>query len=112
MGAPVRPGELCRKLSEIEGIVWIRLQLSLYPDQFDDELIDEIAVNLEIVKYLDIPIQTSTTAFSRSEPGAATTATTSGALLPPREKDPGGLVLRTSLISGLPGEGREGLVEL
>ena len=48
--------ELCRKLSAIEGIEWIRLHY-LYPDQFDDELIDEIAHNDKIVKYLDIPIQ-------------------------------------------------------
>ena len=48
--------KLCRELSEIEGIRWIRLHY-LYPDQFDDELIDEIASNDKIVKYLDIPIQ-------------------------------------------------------
>ena len=48
--------ELCRRLSEIEGVAWIRLHY-LYVDQFDDELIDEIANNPKIVKYLDIPIQ-------------------------------------------------------
>lgn len=48
--------ELCRRLSEIDGIEWIRLHYT-YPDQFDDELIDEIATNDKIVKYLDIPIQ-------------------------------------------------------
>ncbi len=48
--------ELCRRLSEIEGVQWIRLHY-LYPDQFDDELIEEIATNDKIVKYLDIPIQ-------------------------------------------------------
>ena len=48
--------ELCRRLSEIDGIEWIRLHY-LYVDQFDEELIDEIANNPKIVKYLDIPIQ-------------------------------------------------------
>ena len=48
--------ELCRRLSEIEGVRWLRLHY-LYPDQFDDELIEEIASNDKIVKYLDIPIQ-------------------------------------------------------
>ena len=47
---------LCRELGKIEGVEWIRLHY-LYPDQFDDELIDEIASNDKIVKYLDIPIQ-------------------------------------------------------
>ena len=47
--------ELCRRLSAIEGIEWIRLHY-LYPDAFDDELIDEIAGNSKILKYLDIPI--------------------------------------------------------
>lgn len=48
--------ELCRRISEIDGVEWIRLHYT-YPDQFDDELIDEIASNPKIVKYLDIPIQ-------------------------------------------------------
>ena len=48
--------ELLRKLSAVEGIEWLRLHY-LYVDQFDDELIDEIADNPKIVKYLDIPIQ-------------------------------------------------------
>ena len=48
--------QLCRELAKIEGVAWIRLHY-LYPDQFDDELIDEIAANDKIVKYLDIPIQ-------------------------------------------------------
>lgn len=44
------------RISQIDGVEWIRLHYT-YPDQFDDELIDEIASNPKIVKYLDIPIQ-------------------------------------------------------
>ena len=47
---------LCRELAKIDGVEWIRLHY-LYPDQFDDELIDELASNDKVVKYLDIPIQ-------------------------------------------------------
>ena len=48
--------ELCRRLSGIDGVAWIRLHY-LYPEVIDDALIDEIAGNDKIVKYLDIPIQ-------------------------------------------------------
>ena len=43
--------QLCRELAKIDGVEWIRLHY-LYPNQFDDELIDEIASNDKIVKYL------------------------------------------------------------
>ena len=48
--------ELLKKLSAIDGIEWIRLQYS-YPENITDELIEEIASNPKVVKYLDMPIQ-------------------------------------------------------
>ena len=48
--------DLVRKLSQIDGIKWIRL-LYCYPELLDDKLIDEIANNDKIVKYVDIPLQ-------------------------------------------------------
>ncbi|MDF2532985.1 MAG: ribosomal protein methylthiotransferase RimO, partial [Clostridia bacterium] len=51
-----RIAELLDALSKIEGIEWIRLLYS-YPDEFDDDLIDVIAANDKVCKYLDIPIQ-------------------------------------------------------
>ena len=102
--------ELCRKLSEIEGIVWIRLHY-LYPDQFDDELIDEIADNPKIVKYLDIPIQHINNGILKKMNRRGTGDDIRALFSRLREKIPG-LVLRTSLISGLPGEGEKEFEEL
>lgn len=48
--------ELLRELCKIEGLHWIRVHY-VYPDEIDDELIDVIASEPKIVKYLDIPIQ-------------------------------------------------------
>ena len=48
--------ELLRRLCRVDGIEWIRLHY-LYPDEFDRELIETIAKEDKIVKYLDIPLQ-------------------------------------------------------
>ncbi len=100
-GAP-KLAELCRRLSEIQGVRWLRLHY-LYPDAFTEELIDEIAGNEKIVKYLDIPIQhiddTILQAMNRRGTGAEIRAL----LQTLRARIPG-LVLRTSLITGFPGE--------
>ena len=50
--------ELLRQMSGIKGVEWIRL-LYCYPDEIDDALIDEIACNEKICKYIDVPIQHS-----------------------------------------------------
>ena len=102
--------KLCRELSEIEGIRWIRLHY-LYPDQFDDELIDEIASNDKIVKYLDIPIQHINNQILKRMNRRGTGDEIRALLKTLRERIPG-LVLRTSLIAGLPGEGPEEFEEL
>ena len=102
--------ELCRKLSEIEGVAWLRLHY-LYVDQFDDELIDEIANNPKIVKYLDIPIQHINDKILKSMNRRGTGADIRTLFGKLRERIPG-LVLRTSLIAGLPGEGEAEFEEL
>ncbi len=102
--------ELCRRLSEIEGVKWLRLHY-LYPDQFDDELIDEIASNPKIVKYLDIPIQHINNRILRSMNRHGTGDEIRALFKTLRERVPG-LVLRTSLIAGLPGEGEAEFEEL
>ncbi len=94
---------LCRRLSEIEGVTWIRLHY-LYPDQFDDALIDEIAENEKIVKYLDIPIQHIDDAILKRMNRRGGGGEIRTLLQTLRRRIPG-LVLRTSLITGLPGEG-------
>lgn len=101
---------LCRELKAIDGIEWIRLHY-LYPDQFDDELIDEIASNDKVVKYLDIPIQHINDSILRKMNRRGTGAEIRALFRTLRERIPG-LVLRTSLIAGLPGEGEAEYEEL
>ena len=102
--------ELCRRLSQIEGIAWLRLHY-LYVDQFDDELIDEIASNEKIVKYLDIPIQHINNGILKRMNRRGTGEDIRRLFKTLRERIPG-LVLRTSLIAGLPGEGEAEFEEL
>lgn len=102
--------ELCRRLAEIDGVEWIRLHY-LYPDQFDDELINEIASNEKIVKYLDIPIQHINNDILKSMNRRGTGDDIRKLFKELRERIPG-VVLRTSLISGLPGEGDAEFEEL
>ena len=102
--------ELCSKLSEIDGIEWIRLHYT-YPDQFDDELIDEIASNDKIVKYLAIPIQHINDGILRAMNRHGTSDDIRRLFKDLRQRIPG-LVLRTSIIAGLPGEGEAEFEEL
>ena len=101
---------LCRELAKIEGVEWIRLHY-LYPDQFDDELIDEIAANGKIVKYLDIPIQHINDSILKAMNRRGTGGEIRSLFKTLRARIPG-LVLRTSLTSGLPGEGEAEFEEL
>ena len=105
-----RLADLCRELSKIEGVEWLRLHY-LYPDEFDDELITEIAENPKIVKYLDIPIQHINDTILKRMNRRGTGGEIRALLRSLRERIPG-LVLRTSLITGLPGEGEAEFEEL
>ena len=102
--------KLLRELCQIEDLHWIRVHY-LYPDEIDDELIDTIANEPKIVKYLDIPIQhcndTILTKMNRRGNGAYLRQLFAKL----RQRIPG-LVLRTSVITGLPGEGEEEFAEL
>ena len=102
--------KLCNELAKIEGIEWIRLHY-LYPDQFDDELIDEIASNEKVVKYLDIPIQHINNKILKAMNRRGTGEEIRDLFKKLRERIPG-LVIRTSLIAGLPGEGEAEFEEL
>ena len=97
-----RLASLVRKVSEIEGFYWVRLHY-LYPDSFTDELIDEIAGNGKVLKYLDIPIQHINDGILKRMNRRGTGADIRTLLRTLRERIPG-VVLRTSLITGLPGE--------
>ena len=102
--------KLLRELCQIEDLHWIRVHY-LYPDEIDDELIDTIANEPKIVKYLDIPIQhcNDTILTKMNRRGNGTYLRQLFAKL--RQRIPG-LVLRTSVITGLPGEGEEEFAEL
>ncbi len=89
---------------------WIRLHY-LYPDEFDDDLIQVIAGESKIVKYLDIPLQHCNDALLKRMNRRGTKAEILALLSKLRENIPG-LVLRTSLIAGLPGEGEAEFEEL
>lgn len=92
---------LLRALCKLN-FTWIRLHY-LYPDQITDELIEVIATEPKIVKYLDIPLQHVSKRILRAmhRPGDKDSLT--ALLMKLRARIPG-LVLRTSLIVGLPGE--------
>ena len=102
--------ELLRQLCQIEELHWVRIHY-VYPDEIDEELIDVIASEPKIVKYLDIPIQhcNSSILSLMNRRGNGEFLRELFAIL--RDRIPG-LVLRTSVITGLPGEGEAEFEEL
>lgn len=105
-----RIAELLDELSKIEGIEWIRLQYS-YPDEFDDDLINIIATNDKICKYLDIPIQHASNAILKRMARRTTKEEIKELVTKLRSKIPN-IALRTSLIVGFPGETESDFKEL
>ena len=101
--------ELLRRLCELD-FTWVRLHY-LYPDQITDELIDVIAEEPKIVKYLDIPLQHVSRRILRAMHRPGDGEEFAALIEKLRERIPG-LVLRTSLIVGLPGETEEEFAEL
>lgn len=89
---------------------WIRLHY-LYPDEIDEALIDVIARQRKIVKYLDIPIQHLSDKILKSMHRRGDQALIHGVVKRLRERIPG-VVLRTSIIVGFPGEGEAEFEEL
>lgn len=102
--------KLLPKLCAIEGVEWVRLHY-LYPDEITDELIDVIASEPKIVKYLDIPIQHISDRMLKAMHRRGTGQEIRDLFRKLREKIPG-VVLRTSLIAGFPGETEEDFEEL
>ncbi|MDR1131403.1 MAG: 30S ribosomal protein S12 methylthiotransferase RimO [Oscillospiraceae bacterium] len=102
--------ELLKKLCAVRGVAWIRLHY-LYPDAFDDALIETVASEKKILKYLDIPIQHINDAILKRMNRRGTGAEIRALLAKLRARIPG-VVIRTSLIVGLPGEGEAEFAEL
>ena len=101
--------QLLRELCAMD-FHWVRLHY-LYPDEIDDELIEVIASEPKIVKYLDIPIQHCNSKILDLMNRRGNGEYLRGLFRILRERIPG-LILRTSVITGLPGEGEEEFAEL
>jgi ribosomal protein S12 methylthiotransferase len=101
---------LLDELGGIEALKWIRLHY-LYPDEVDDALIDAIAGGVKTLKYLDIPIQHINDGILKRMNRRGTGAEIRALVRRVRERLPGA-VIRTSLITGLPGEGEAEFEEL
>ena len=97
--------ELLRELCKIDGLKWIRV-LYCYPERITDELIDVIASEPKIVKYMDIPIQHSDEKILKAMGRGGSEAELRALFRKLREKIDG-LVIRTTLITGFPGETEE-----
>ena len=102
--------ELLTKLCEIDGFEWIRIHY-VYPDEIDDALIDVMAREEKIVKYLDIPIQHCNSKILKLMNRRGDGQFLRELFQKLRSRIPG-IVLRTSVITGLPGEGEEEFTEL
>lgn len=103
-------GVLLNKLSQIEGIEWIRL-LYAYPSHFPKDAMEEIANNPKICKYIDIPLQHIADNVLKSMRRGITKNTTVKLLKELKEKIPN-LTLRTTFIIGYPNETEEDFIEL
>ena len=102
--------KLTSRLSEIEGIEWIRLMYA-YPSRFPDDLIEEIKNNPKVCNYIDIPLQHISDKILKSMQRGITGKQTRKLLTKLRDAIPD-LVLRTTFIVGYPGETDEDFKEL
>lgn len=102
--------ELLRRLCRVEGPEWIRI-LYGYPDSVTDELLDTIAGEKKIVKYFDLPLQHCSGRLLRKMNRAGDRASQTALIAKMRRKIPG-LTLRSTVITGLPGETEEDFAEL
>lgn len=108
-GEPRLP-ELLRQLEQVEGLKWIRL-LYLYPIFFTDELISTIADSGKIIPYLDMPLQHINDTMLKRMQRRVNRAQTEELIGKLRDRVPN-LVLRTTFITGFPGETDEQFAEM
>ena len=102
--------ELLRNLCAIEELKWVRVHY-VYPDEIDDDFIEVMATEPKIVKYLDIPIQHCNSKILKLMNRRGDGEFLRELFAKLRSRIPN-LVIRTSLITGLPGEGEEEFREL
>jgi ribosomal protein S12 methylthiotransferase len=94
--------ELLERLSDVQGVEWIRLQYA-YPAGFPMEILQTMAERENICNYLDMPLQSGSDAMLKHMRRGITREKTEQLITDIREKVPG-IALRTTLISGYPGE--------
>ena len=102
--------ELLHRLAQVSGIYWIRL-LYCYPEEITDELIEAVATEPNVCHYLDIPIQHASDPVLRRMGRRTTEEELREQIRKLRERIPD-ICLRTTLISGFPGETQEDFEEL
>lgn len=101
--------ELLRELGKIDGLKWIRL-LYCYPESITDELIEEISRNDKICKYIDIPVQHCNDEILKKM-GRRGTKADIVSVVDKLRKKVFGITIRTTLITGFPGETDEQYLE-
>ena len=102
--------ELLKELCKIDGIHWIRT-LYTYPDKIDDEFLEVLASEEKLVKYLDIPIQHVNSEILKSMNRKGNREDLESLIAKIKAKIPE-ITLRTTLITGFPGESEEQFEEL
>lgn len=102
--------KLLKRLCKIDGVQWLRV-LYCYPDSITDELLDVMAEEEKIVKYIDLPLQHASGKVLRAMNRRGDRESLTALLQKIREKIPG-VILRTTLITGFPGETEEDFTEL
>lgn len=102
--------ELLQKLSEVDGIEWIRIHYS-YPAAFPEDVLDQMATNPKVCRYMDIPLQHISDKVLGNMHRNVDGAWTRELIRKMRERVPG-VVLRTTMIVGHPGEGKKDFNEL
>ncbi len=96
---------LIQELSKIEGIKWIRI-LYLYPEEIYDELIEEMKVNEKVCKYVDMPIQHASDKILKLMGRRTNNEQLRNTIYKLRKEIPE-IAIRTTLITGFPGETQE-----
>ncbi|HEV3137202.1 MAG TPA: 30S ribosomal protein S12 methylthiotransferase RimO [Pirellulales bacterium] len=105
-----RLAALLKELEQVRGLEWIRL-MYLYPMYFSDDVIEAIAGSKKIIPYLDLPLQHINDAMLRRMQRRVARTPTEALLAKLRDRIEG-LVLRTTFITGFPGESDEQFEEL
>lgn len=102
--------QLLTRLCAIEGLAWLRV-LYCYPDSITDELLDVMAREEKVVPYMDIPLQHASEKILRAMNRRGSRESLTALMGKIRQRVPG-VILRTTLITGFPGETQEDFEQL